>query len=152
MDPELKTQLWADAQRAVDNFVKKDTVYRELLAEIEAELPEAFAELWEALEQRNVACIDARKKVRSARAKLPPFRTQVRQSVLYDPDGFIKMAQEAGQYEDLRDAGIIKTAIDASKLKDHVDAATMVKYKEGCATVVETGAAVYGPKELSGLK
>jgi hypothetical protein len=148
----MKTQLWADAQRAVDTFVKADEQYRETLAEIEAEMPEAFEELWDLLEKRNVSVVDARKKVRAARAKMAPFRTQTRQSVIYDPDGFIKMAREAGQFEDLCDAGIIKTAIDASKLKDHVDAATMVKYKEGCATVVETGAAVYGPKELSGLK
>jgi len=152
VDPELKNQLWADAQRAVDAFVSADEQYRETLAEIEAEMPEAFEELWDLLEKRNVAVVDARKKVRAARAKMAPFRTQTRQSVIYDPDGFIQMAREAGQYEDLCDAGIIKTAIDASKLKDHVDAATMVKYKEGCATVVETGAAVYGPKELSGLK
>ena len=152
MDPELKSQLWADTQRAVDEFVKSDTAYKELLAEIEAEMPEAFTELWDLLEKRNVSCVDARKKVRAARAKMPPFHTQSRQSVIYDPDGFIKTAREAGQYEDLCDAGVIKTAIDASKLKNHVDAATMVKYKEGCATVVETGAAVYGPKELSGLK
>ncbi len=152
MDQELKSQLWADAQRSVDTFVAADKQYRATLAEIEAEMPDAFEELWRLLEERNVACTDARKKVRAARAKLPPFRTQTRQSVIYDPDGFIQMAREAGQYEDLCDAGIIKTAIDASKLKDHVDAATMVQYKEGCATVVETGAAVYGPKELSGLK
>jgi hypothetical protein len=152
MDPELKSQLMGDAQRAVDDFVKADKNYRDTLAEIETELPEAFEELWSLLEKRNVSCIDARKKVKAARAKMAPFRTQSRQSVIYDPNGFIQMAREAGQYEDLCDAGIIKTAIDASKLKDHVDAATMVKYKEGCATVVETGAAVYGPKELSGLK
>jgi len=151
LDSELHAQLTAEAQHAVETFLKAEEEYKTVLAELEEELPEGFDLLWSALDARNAAVVDARKKVRAARAKFKPFSTSVRKSLVFDTDTFVGLARELGCYQDLRQAGVIKYTVSASDLEERVEPQVLERLKE-TGRVVETSVAVYGPNELTRLK
>ena len=151
MDAELHAKLTAEAQRAVEVFLAADERYKETLSMLEEDLPEGFELLYLHLDARNEAVVDARKKVRAARAKVKPFGVRVTKAMVFDEDTFVGLAKELGCYQELRKAGVIKYAISASDLEDNVDKKTLERLKE-TGRVVETRIAVFGPKEMERLK
>jgi len=140
------------AHRAIEKFEEADRLYTDTLAELEEEDPEGFQELYRCLEERNTAVTVARAAVRKAKTKVGKFRVVVNRGVEFDVDAFIEMAKKLGIYEELVDAGAVKTTINQTTLKKNVTEDQLQRLKEGCGKVIEKSVSVYGPKELGTLK